>query len=325
MKIINRDFEKESLEKFENLLNGYRKAQETFTWESNIDELVDKITHLPTDPFSIRLMELFDYDYIVSGDSINLILEKSLIIREQMQSMKRFVNVTEEYYRIPFLKKDRFINKVEILNNDGELCYQIQNRISINYRELFYQTIFSLYQKIKLDDILTFDKEVIEFKKLEIFYYSEFIDLSTISKESFYSFYIDYYGKTQFKRFLQSKESLDLEPTLLPSLNKCILNDVAKLSKVQQTLWAFYIFRLFGLDLRSNLGVVNMTRFLLLINNDNTVNYKNSYFYKLALKVKDNKKGRSYLTNLSIVETMFERNNFPTDDIKNDFLGFKVK
>jgi len=242
MKIINRDFERESLEKFENLLNGYRKAQETFTWESNIDELVKKITLLPTDPFSIKLMELFDYDYIVNGDSINLIIEKSLIIREQMQSMKRFVNVTEEYYRIPFLKKNRHIKKVEVFDNDGELCYQIQNRISINYRKLFNQTILSLGKRIKIDDIFTFSKEVVELKKLEIFYYSEFIDLSTISKESFYSFYIDYYGKTQFKRFLQSKESLNVAPTILPTLNKCILNDVVKLSKVQQTLWAFYVY-----------------------------------------------------------------------------------
>ena len=325
MKIINRDFEKESLEKFENLLNGYRKAQETFTWESNIDELVNKITHLPTDPFSIKLMELFDYDYIVNGDSINLIIEKSLIIREQMQSMKRFVNVTEEYYQIPFLRKDRYIKKVEVFDNDGELCYQIQNILSINYSKLITQTFFSLCKRIKIDDIFTFSKEVIELKKLEIFYYSEFIDLSTISKESFYSFYIDYYGKTQFKRFLHSKESLNLETTILPALNKCILNDIVKLSKVQQTLWAFYVFRLFGLDLRSNLGVVNMTRFLLLINNDNTANYKNSYFYKLALKVKDNKIGRHHLTNLTVVETIFEKNNFPTDDVKNDFLGFKTK
>jgi hypothetical protein len=98
-----------------------------------------------------------------------------------------------------------------------------------------------------------------------------------------------------------------------------------KLPKVQQTLWAFYVFRLIGLDLRSNLGVVNMTRFLLLINNDNTANYKNSYFYKLALKIKDNKIGKHHLTNLTIVETMFEINNFPTDDLKNDFLEFKAK
>ncbi len=68
---INTDnFEKKSLATFEKLLQGYRRATQSSAWESNMNELVGKLTHLPTDPFPIKLMELFDYNYLVLSEDI---------------------------------------------------------------------------------------------------------------------------------------------------------------------------------------------------------------------------------------------------------------
>jgi len=85
-------FEKDSLVTFEKLLQGYRKAKQSSAWEDKLDLLVDKMTHLPTDPFSQKLMRLFNYNYLVVSEPIDDIIEKSLKIREQMKHTQRYVD-----------------------------------------------------------------------------------------------------------------------------------------------------------------------------------------------------------------------------------------
>jgi len=46
--ITTENFERDSLAAFEKLLQGYKKANQSLAWESNLDELVEKLTHLPT-------------------------------------------------------------------------------------------------------------------------------------------------------------------------------------------------------------------------------------------------------------------------------------
>ena len=53
------DFEKDCLAGFEKLLQGYKRAKQTSAWESDMNTLVDKLTHLPTAPFPRKLMEIF--------------------------------------------------------------------------------------------------------------------------------------------------------------------------------------------------------------------------------------------------------------------------
>jgi len=59
------EFEKDCLAVFEKLLQGYNRAKQTSAWETEINTLVERLTHLPTAPFHKELMELFDYHYFV--------------------------------------------------------------------------------------------------------------------------------------------------------------------------------------------------------------------------------------------------------------------
>ena len=85
------------------VLQGYKRAKESNVWESNIDELLDKMTQFPTDPFSSTLMDMFDYDYLVKAESIENIIEKALSIREQLKHTEKFVTVREKYFRNNFV------------------------------------------------------------------------------------------------------------------------------------------------------------------------------------------------------------------------------
>ncbi len=134
--LITNDFEKHCLATFETLLQGYRRASQSSAWESNMAELVEKLTHLPTDPFAIKLMELFDYNYLVLSESIETIIDKSLVIREQMMHTQRFVNVHEQYYSLPFLPPETYLKRLEVYNQEGELCYQLVGKLRVNIPKL---------------------------------------------------------------------------------------------------------------------------------------------------------------------------------------------
>ena len=122
-KIVAENFEKDCLAVFENLLQGYRKAKESTVWESKMDNLVDKLTHLPTAPFHIELMKLFDYDFLVQSEDINRIIEKALVIRQRLQHTQRYVTIKERYFSFLFLSPNTHLKRLEVYNNEGELCY----------------------------------------------------------------------------------------------------------------------------------------------------------------------------------------------------------
>ncbi|MBS2101377.1 hypothetical protein KEM10_24060, partial [Carboxylicivirga linearis] len=110
-KIVAENFEKDCLAVFENLLQGYRKAKESTVWESKMDNLVEKLTHLPTAPFPTELMKLFDYDFLVQSEDINSIIEKALIIRERMKHTKRYVTINERYFSFLFLPPNTHLKR----------------------------------------------------------------------------------------------------------------------------------------------------------------------------------------------------------------------
>ena len=78
----NTQFEQDSLAMFEKMLQGFSNAKQQLTDDAEIEELSDKLTHLATDPFSCRLMELFRYNYLTLSEDIGSVIEKALLIRE---------------------------------------------------------------------------------------------------------------------------------------------------------------------------------------------------------------------------------------------------
>ena len=137
--IFNQHFEKDSLVIFEKLLQGYSNAIGSDAWEDRTDELIKKLTHCPTAAFERKLMNLFDYSYLVFYEDINTIIEKALLIREQMEDSKRYVFIKKKYYTLPFLPQNTFLKKLLIYNHEKELCYLQTNTLKftfINFQKL---------------------------------------------------------------------------------------------------------------------------------------------------------------------------------------------
>ncbi len=312
----NVTFEKNCLAVFEKLLQGYKRAKESNVWESNIEELLDKMTQFPTDPFSSKLMDIFDYDYLVKAESIENIIEKSLTIREQLKHTERYVTVSEKYFTLPFLPPNTHLKKLEIFNSNGELCYTQKGRMRINIIRLFIW-IFLREKKQKLQDIISVQHESTEIKLLEIYYYSEYINLSTTDYKAYYNFFCDYYGKLKFLNYIRVNNNITIE-TIEPTSVKTI----SELTSIRQVIWAKFIFNLIGLRLRENLDTSSLAKFLLLINNMNLEDYKNSYFYKIASKLQ-NLSSKKYYRELEYMKTYFQERKIPTKDIDNELEKLK--
>ena len=317
--INSEKFEKDCLATFEKLLQGYRRANQSSAWESNMDELVDKLTHLPTDPFPIKLMELFDYNYLVLSESIENIIGKSLAIREQMKHTQRFVNVNERYFSLPFLSPNTHLKRLEVFNHEGELCYLLVGKLRINISMLF-KWIIPGKMNVRLQDILVFKQKSVQHQELEIYYYSPILDLSTTNINSYYEFFCDYNGKLQFINYLATKDKASIIPQGNLDHSTLALKKILSLSSSQQVLWAYFLFRLMGLQLRVNVGVAILTRFLLIVNRADLNEYKNSYFYKLVLKAPYVKEDKKLLSELETVRLHFQQSNLPTGDIENEIL-----
>ena len=312
----NVTFEKNCLAVFEKLLQGYKRAKESNVWESNIEELLDKMTQFPTEPFSTKLMDMFDYDYLVKAESIESIIEKSLIIREQLKDTERFVTVSEKYFSLPFLPSNTYLKKLEIFNSKGELCYTQKGRMRINIIRLFIW-IFLREKAKKTQDIISIQHKSSEIKLLEIYYYSEYINLSTTDPKAYYKFFCDYYGKLKFLNYIRANNNIPIEVTEPTSVKT-----ISELSSIRQVLWAKFIFNLVGLRLRENLDTSSLAKFLLLINNMNLEDYKNSYFYKIAGKLQ-NLSSKKYYRELEYVRTYFQERKIPTKDIDNELEKLK--
>jgi len=314
----NDNFEKDCLAVFEKLLQGYKRAKESNVWEANIDELIDKITQIPTEPFSKRLMGIFDYDYLVKSESIESIIEKSLLIREQMEHTQRFVTVNEKYFSLPFVPAKTHRKKLEVYNNKGELCYTEVGKVHINIKQLILW-IFFKNSDFKLQDIFNIEQSTKEFKTLEIYFYSEHINLSTTDHKAYYTFFCDYYGKHKFLKYINTNQDASEDKPKATGIKA-----ITELSKVRQVLWANFIFNLIGLRLRENLDTSSLTKFLLLLNKNNLDDYKNSYFYKLAGKLHE-LDSRKYLRDLEYMRNLFLDKNLSTRDIDREIKKMKRK
>jgi hypothetical protein len=315
--INTQNFEKESLQVFEKLLQGYNKAKETLAWESSLDRLVDKMTQLPTAPFPTKLMKMFDYDYLVSGENITSIIEKALVIREQMQHKQRYVRIKEQYYSLPFLPKNTYLKRLSVFNHEGELCYYIQGKLYIRLQRLLI-CLSPGRRRVALHHLFAVKQKTVHLKELEIYYYSPFLDLSTTEPRCYYDFFCDYYGKTQFRKYFNTKTLMPqpLEVTLQNTPKA--LDEISRLSTSQQVLWAYFFFRLIGLKLRVNLEVAVLTRFLLIVTKNSLNNYKSSYFYKLLSKVPNIKESKNLITDMETVKLFFQANKLPIADIENE-------
>ncbi|MCT4643639.1 MAG: hypothetical protein N4A74_01535 [Carboxylicivirga sp.] len=313
-KTVAENFEKDCLAVFENLLQGYRKAKESTVWESNMDKLVKKLTHFPTAPFPVELMKLFDYYFLVKSEDINSIIEKALITRERMKHTKRYVTIKEQYFSFLFLPPNTHLKRLEVYNNEGELCYLQVGEIHIKLKTLF-QWLLPGNKQVKFQDIISFRQKTSHIKTLEIYYYSPIVDLSSTNPRDYYNFFCDYFGKIQFLKYFKSNGTADAYPNLQqikPGTHEAIL----KLSSAQQVLWAYFLFRLLGLKLRVDVGNSTLARFLCVVNGIDIENYRNSYFYRLTEKAPYVKKDKNLLVDLEVVRLHFQERNLPTGDIE---------
>jgi hypothetical protein len=238
-KVFNTEkFEKDSLAIFEKLLQGYRKAEQSGVWKFKMNSLVEKLTHLPTAPFPDKLMQLFDYNYLVLSENINVIIQKALIIREHMQLTKRTVTIREKYFSLPFLPKNTYLKCLEIFNSEEELCFLCKGKMHINFSKL----IKSLgNRKIHFSNAISFSQKSHQYKELEIYYYSQFVDCSSTNETDYYNFFCDYYGKIQFAQYFANKDNLI---TSGKNVKTQILSDVVKFTSSQQVLWAYFFLDL---------------------------------------------------------------------------------
>jgi hypothetical protein len=282
-------------------------------------ELVDKLTHLSNAPFPIKLMELFNYNFLVLSESIESIIEKALAIREQMKHTQRFVDVHERYFSLPFLSSNKHLKRLEVFNHDGELCYLQIGKIRFNLIKLL-KWLISGNKDVMPEDAICFKQKSIQYKYLEIYYYSPFLDLSTTNPINYYNFFCDYYGKIQLINYLASKDKACSTSEIALNHSPQALQKVLSLSSSQQVLWGYFLFQLIGLQLRVNVEVAILTRFLLLVNRTNPDEYRNSYFYKLVQKAPRVKEDKKLLSDLEIIRMHFQRSNLPTGDIENEIL-----
>ena len=321
---LSEKFERDCLAVFEKLLQGYRKAKQSGIWESNMDGLVNKLTHLPTAPFPGELMRLFDYNYLVLSEDIKEIIDKAIAIREQMKHTKRFVKIYERYYSLPFLPKNTHLKRLEVSNHEGELCYLLEGKLRVRLKKLL-RWLLPGRKKTQLQDVFTFKQKTTQFKNLEIYYYSPYVDLSSTSPEDYYTFFCDYYGKIQFNRYFSTKEILTLVPNQIFNQSPKALEEVLNLSRSQQVLWAYFLFRLMGLKLRVNVEVAIVTRFLHIVNRIKLDDYKNSYYYKLVSKAPYVKEDKNLLRDLETIRFHFQKSNLPTGDIEKEILNLVTK
>lgn len=313
-KIVAENFEKDCLAVFENLLQGYRKAKESTVWESKMDNLVEKLTHLPTAPFPTELMKLFDYDFLVQSEDINSIIEKALIIRERMKHAKRYVTIKERYFSFLFLPPNTHLKRLEVYNNEGELCYLQVGKIRIKPKAIL-QWLIPGKKQVKFQDVINFRQKTFNYKALEIYYYSPLVDLSSTNPQDYYNFFCDYFGKLQFLKYFKSNGNIEAFPNLQqikPRTHDAIL----KLSSAQQVLWAYFIFRLLGLKHRVDVGNSTLARFLCVVNGIDVDNYKNVYFYRLIDKAPYIKNDKNLLVDLEVIKLHFQERNLPTGDIE---------
>lgn len=307
-------FEKDSLAAFEKLLLGYQKAKQSSAWIEKIDVLVAKMTHLPNDPFSQELIALFSYHYSVLSEDIETIIDKSLILREQKENKQRFVTINRRFYNIPFLPRKTFLKSLRVFNHEGVECYRVKSEMQINFSILIKWIIGN--KEYKFPDLFSFNPKVKQFHILEIYHYSQYINLSNTNRKDYYDFFCDYYSKMQLINYLDNK--LTSKTLTKPQFQQLPLLLVQNLSTSQQVLWAYFFFRLMGLKLRVNTDASTLTRFLHILNNIPTKDYKKSYYYTLSTRAPYIKEDKNLLKDLETVRLHFIQCKLPVEDIEKE-------
>lgn len=236
-------FEKDSLAVFERTLQGFRKAKQSKIWESNMEELVDKLTLLPTDPFTVELMRMFDYEYLVLSNDIETIIDKSLIMREQMKYTKRSIRVNKKYFRRPFLSKNTYLKRLDVYNYEGELCYSVDGNISIKYKNIFKKLNPFICREYP-ESLVFNNMETHKHINLEIFHYSPLINCLSTDRKAYYDFFCDYFGKVQFIQFYHNKETNNDSKEITQKVNSNDIFNLSTLTDAQQILWAYFFLSL---------------------------------------------------------------------------------
>ena len=130
-KFTNEQFEKDSLAVFEKLLQGYSKAMQSAAWSRRPNELIEKLTQLPTALFERNLFELFDDRYVIASEDIEKLIDCSLQLRSQMEETQRFVYIKTRYFKLPFTSNQ--LKSFKVYNHEYELCYKQTYSLKINW------------------------------------------------------------------------------------------------------------------------------------------------------------------------------------------------
>ncbi|MCK4922001.1 MAG: hypothetical protein KAS71_13210, partial [Bacteroidales bacterium] len=207
-----------------------------------------------------------------------------------------------------------------VFNHEGELCFLQVGKLRVRYGKLL-KCIIPGNKNVLLQDAFRFRQKSVQYKKLEIYYYSPFLDLSTTNPDSFYDFFCDYHGKIQLINYLATKDKVSIIPDVNHTHYPQALENILSLTSSQQVLWAYFLFRLIGLKLRVNIEVAMLTRFLLIVNRTDLNEYKNSYFYKLVSKAPYVKEDNKLLPDLETIRVYFQQSNLPTGDIEKEILN----
>ncbi|MEN8883680.1 MAG: hypothetical protein ABF244_05560 [Flavobacteriaceae bacterium] len=297
--ITAEQFEKDSLEKFERILQSYRRAKESSHLAIDMEKTIEMLLDFPTDELSISMMKLFDFEYLVKGISIDKLIAKALCYEKEILATPRSIKVKLSFYKFPFVGKEKYLKRYETFNHKDECCYLIKGvfRVSLSKGVYYYQnnTVF---------------------KELEIHKYSKYLSDSQNTSDCFYSFFMDYHSKVLFVKYFSNLKKE--EGRISSNATKNILTEVLQMTNAQQVLWSYFFFRGIGLKLRLNLEGAMLTRFVHAINQMELKNYRNSYVHKLVMKAPYVKSDKNLVTDLLLIKSHFQKCGFSTLEIENE-------
>ena len=292
-------FEKESLERFEEILRSYQRAKANPHLEIDIEKTIELLLDFPTDSLSVSMMRLFDFEYLVKGVSIDNLITKAQIFEKENALAPRNIKIKLIFYNFPFLSKEKYLRRYEILNYKNESCYLIKGSFGFTLSKgVFYQQKNTSY------------------RELEIHRYSKYLNDENNSIAYYYSFFVDYHSKVLFvKYFTNSKKENNI---ICSQGNTNILTEVLQMTNAQQVLWSYFFFRGIGLKLRLNLEGAMLTRFVQAINRMELKNYRNSYVHKLVMKAPYVKSDKNLVADLLLIKTHFLKHGFSSLEIENE-------
>ena len=128
-----------------------------------------------------------------------------------MKHTKRYVTINERYFSFLFLPPNTHLKRLEVYNNEGELCYLQVGKIRIKPKAIL-QWLIPSNKQVKFQDVINFRQKTLNYKALEIYYYSPLVDLSSTNPQDYYNFFCDYFGKLQFLKYFKSNGNVEAFP-----------------------------------------------------------------------------------------------------------------